>query len=87
MVRREDGFGSAPARRRLRGAFTYHGESYLLSVTDHEVEDLYMAKQDGNYEVGDAVMCISLAEVWRGYAFRVIASVINPKRCEGHDEL
>ena len=86
-VRREEGYAGAHARRRLRGSFSYKQQRYLLSVTDHEVEDLYMAKKDGHYDIGDAAICVSLAEVWNGYAFRVIASVINQTRCEGNDEL
>lgn len=87
LVRREEGYSGLPARRRVRGSFTYNGASYLLSVTDVEIEDLFMAKQDGHYDIGHALVCISLAEVWKGYAFRVIASIITPRRCEGYDEL
>ncbi|MDR8027959.1 hypothetical protein KPA93_32560 [Burkholderia cenocepacia] len=81
-VRREDGYEGRPARRRVRGRFTYEGQTYLMSVTDPEIEESYLTQGDGDYPVGVAALCISLVEPWNGYAFRVIASVITPARCE-----
>ncbi len=80
-VANEDGYNGAPSRRRVRGEFTLSGSHYILSVTDPEMEEQYLAQRDGDYEVGDAVLCISLVEPWNGYAFRVIASIITQQRC------
>lgn len=80
-VRRETGYEGNPARRRVRASFVFKDESYLLSVTDPEIEESYLTKEDGNYPLGEAALCISLAEVWNGFAFRVAASVITPDRC------
>ena len=52
-----------------------------MSITDPEIADAYLVRGDGKYEVGDAALCISLVEVWNGFAFRVIASLITPQRC------
>lgn len=81
-VRREEGFETNPARRRVRARFTLNGQRYLLSVTDTEIEELYLTMADGDYAIGEAALCISLVEVWNGFAFRVVASVITAERCE-----
>jgi len=81
LVRSESGFEDNPARRRVRAQFTIKSESYLLSVTDPEIDDAYLTKGNGTYDFEESVLCISLAEVWNGFAFRVVASVITPERC------
>jgi hypothetical protein len=80
-VRKEDGYEGNPPRRRVRGKFAVKNGSYLLSVTDPEIEEEYLTKGDGDYQLGEAALCISLAEIWHGFAFRVVASVITPERC------
>jgi hypothetical protein len=82
VVRMEPGYAGRPGRRRVRARFEYEGEQYLLSVTDPQIEEEYLLQGDGNYEVENAILCISLAEVWNDYAFRLAASVITPDRCE-----
>jgi hypothetical protein len=82
VVCREDGFQGAPARRRVRARFCVQECSYLLSVTDPEIEETYLTSGDGEYEIGTAALCISLVEVWNGFAFRVVASIITQTRCE-----
>jgi hypothetical protein len=77
-VRVEDGYQGANDRRRVRASFTVLGSHYLLSVTDPEFEERYLAGANGSYVIGEAVLCVSLVEEWNGYAFRVIASVIRP---------
>jgi hypothetical protein len=80
-VRSEAGYEGNPSRRRVRASFGIKKKSYLLSVTDPEIEECYLVKGDGDYQLGEAALCISLAEVWNGFAFRVVASVITPERC------
>jgi hypothetical protein len=78
VVQREDGYEGRPSRKRVRGRFDYHGRTYILSVTDPLVEDDYLARNEGAYQIGSVLLCISLASVWNGYAFRLVASVITP---------
>jgi hypothetical protein len=78
VVQREEGYEGRPSRKRVRGRFNYHGRFYILSVTDPWVEDDYLTRNEGTYEIENAVLCISLAGVWNGYAFRLVASVITP---------
>ena len=82
VVQREGGYEGRPAKRKARATFTYNDEPYLLSVSDPEIEDEYLKRGDGKYEVGEAALCISLVEVFHGFSFRVVASVITPQRCE-----
>ena len=81
-VRSEDGYEGNPSRRRVRASFTIRGDFYVLSMTDPAIEEEYLQKEDGTYDIGDAVICVSLVEVWNGFAFRVVASVITSERCE-----
>lgn len=82
VVRVEEGFDGRPGRRRVRARFEYKNEQYLLSVTDPVVEQQHLSQGVGSYEIENAALCISLAEVWHGYAFRLVASVITPARCK-----
>lgn len=81
-VRLEDGYGGSQGRRRVRAQFNLNGIYYLLSVTDPEVEETCLTSGEGCYVLGEAALCISLAEVWNGFAFRVVASVLTPERCQ-----
>lgn len=79
-VNNESGFDGNAARRRVRAHFTLECQSYRLSVTDPEIEEEYLQKGNGDYDLGEAALCVSLAEPWMGFAFRVVASVITPGR-------
>ncbi len=80
-VLEEEGFEGAPNRKRVRAKFTYNNVQYELSVTDPVIEDQYLQRNVGYYPIETSVLCISLAEVWNGYAFRLVASLITPERC------
>lgn len=84
-VNSESGFEGNLARRRVRAKFTLNGIAYWLSITDPEIEESYLTQGNGDYDIGEAALCISLVEVWNGYAFRVVASVITEGRCEDGD--
>lgn len=77
----EEGFRGNQGRRRVRATFTLHNTPYKLSVTDPEMEETYLKQADGKYRIGQSALCVSTVEVWNGFAFRVIASVITPSRC------
>jgi hypothetical protein len=62
-------------KRKVRGHFTLNGAQYRLSVTDPVVERQYLAGKDGEYKVGDVILCISLGEPYGGYAYKLIAGV------------
>lgn len=81
VVHVEDGFQGNPGRRRVRARFTLNHTPYLMSITDPEIEESYLVRGDGKYPVGVAALCVSLVEIWNGFAFRVVASLITPQRC------
>ncbi len=66
-------FGNA--KRKVRGHFTLNGAQYLLSVTDPVVERQYLAGGNGEFNVGTAILCVSLGEPYQGYAYKLIAGV------------
>lgn len=66
--------------RRVRADFSYNGTPYNFVVTDEPVEKAYFTKGDGTYRIKDVRLCISLAEVLRGSATKLVAAVITPDR-------
>lgn len=69
-----------PARKRGRGHFRLGGHDYVLAVTDLPVEDEYARKDEGDYPIQDARLCISIGEPYHGYCYKLIAAVITPDR-------
>ena len=70
-------FGNA--KRKVRGRFTHAGVQHYLSITDPPVERQFLQGQNGVYEVGHALLCISLSEPFNGWAYKLIAAVILPQ--------
>lgn len=71
-----EGAGFPNARRKVRGHFTLNRSRYQLAVTDPRVENTYLAGEDGDFPVGNATLCISLGEPYRGYAYKLIAAIV-----------
>jgi len=66
-------------RRRVRACFHYNGFPYMLVVTDYETEAEYLARQDGEYVMNEALICVSLTGLHTdGYAYKLVAGVITP---------
>ena len=66
-------------KRKVRGYFTYSKNSYALSITDPAIETTYLVGKDGWYEVGRALLCVSLGEPYNdNNTYKLIASVILP---------
>lgn len=80
VVRLEPGYEGLPGRRRVRARFEYNNGEYLLSVTDPEIEQVYLAMNNGTYNVENVILCISIGELWNNYAFRLVASIITEDR-------
>lgn len=65
-------------RRKVRGSFSRLGHRYKFGITDPIFCAHYSANPDGEYPVGRCMLCISLGEVDRGYAYKLIATVFLP---------
>ena len=64
-------------RRRVQGRFSHAGSEYALWVTDPKFERRYLAKPDGDYEVGECYLTISLGEPYQGACYKLIAEIIT----------
>ena len=63
-------------KRRVQGRFSHAGKEYALWVTDPRFERKYLAKLDGNYEIGECYLTISLGEPYQGACYKLIATII-----------
>jgi hypothetical protein len=79
FVARESRDGG-PARRRVRARFKLNGCSYCMAVTDPVVEGTYLARDDDTYTLNQALLCVSLSQVFEGHAYKLVATVITPRR-------
>lgn len=65
-------------KRKVRGSFSFNGAQYKLAITDPVIERQYLQGENGVYLINEALVCISLGELWEGYAYKLIAAVITP---------
>ncbi len=74
-------------RLKIKGSFAYAGQRYSLDVTDpiigKYVEHKYLTDGTGEHNINFALVCVSLGEVFNGYAYKLIASIITEKRATG----
>lgn len=64
-------------RLQVRAEFSVVGETYCLGVTDPAIEDLYRPYGEGRYTYRQrAVACISIGEPYKGYCYKLVASII-----------
>ena len=70
-----EAFGNS--KRRVQGHFSHAGKYYALWVTDPGYEREYLAKPDGDYEIGECYLTISLGEPYEGACYKLIAVIIE----------
>ena len=73
-----EAFGNT--KRRVQGRFKYAGNRYYLWVTDPAFERQYLAKLDGDYQIGECFLTVSLGEPYGGACYKLIASIITGER-------
>jgi hypothetical protein len=64
-------------KRRVQGRFRHVGVDYHLWVTDPVYERGYLAKADGDYELGEGFLTISLGEPHNDACYKLIAAIIE----------
>jgi hypothetical protein len=64
-------------KRRVQGRFKHAGADYHLWVTDPSYERAYLAKQDGDYQIGESFLTVSLGEPHNGYCYKLIAAIME----------
>lgn len=69
-------------KRRVQGQFEHLGSQYCVWVTDPIYEHRYLALPDGRHQLGEACLTISLGEPHEGYAYKLIAAVIERAHTE-----
>jgi hypothetical protein len=67
--------------RRVQGFFAYEGVKYGFRVTDLQIEDEYLKRVDGIYEVGESCVTVSISEPFRksngaNYRYKLIAAIM-----------
>lgn len=65
-------------KRRVQGQFSHHGTQYGLWVTDPHYERNYLAKPDGEYQIGPCYLSVSLGEPYSDAVYKLVAAIIEP---------
>ncbi len=71
-------------RRKVQAEFVHRGTEYRFWVTDPIIERKYLANEDGEYNVPECFITVSLGEPHKGDCYKLVAAVITPDR-EDHD--
>lgn len=64
-------------KRRVQERFRHDGTEYRLWVTDPGYERVYLAKPDGNHEIGESFLTVSLGEPHNDACYKLIAAIIQ----------
>lgn len=62
----------------VKSYFTYSGSQYTLAVTDPDIEARFAEGGDVEADMTGVAICVSLGEIHRGYAYKLVAAVIEP---------
>ncbi len=79
-----EGRDFGPPRRRVRAQFSLCDHLYRLVVTDPKIEQQYFPKPNNTpIKLKSSMLCISLAEAFHDFAYKLVAALITPERSEG----
>ena len=73
-----EAFGDS--KRRVQGQFRFACHHYALWVTDPDIERAYLKRKDGNYNLGESFLKISLGEPYDSHCYKLIAAVMEKPR-------
>jgi hypothetical protein len=68
---------------KVRARFRLNSLNYALKVTDPIIENDYVQRPHGDYNVGEALVCVSMSEPYKDIVYKIVASVILPKFSKG----
>jgi len=64
-------------KRRVQGRFAHDGTEYWLWVTDPGYERSYLAKPDGDYQISESFLTVSLGEPHNGACYKLVAAIME----------
>lgn len=64
-------------KRRVQGQFRHGQSEYYLWVTDPDYERRYLAEPDGEHELGECYLTVSLSEPYEGNCYKMVAAIIE----------
>jgi len=67
-------------KRRVQAEFKLGSDDYWLRVTDPIYERRYLAQDNGEYTLGPCYLTVSLGEPYEGYAYKLVAAIIEGTR-------
>ncbi len=65
------------SKRRVQVRFRFAGIEYELWVTDPRIQLKYLAKENGDYQLGECYLTISLGEPFKDYCYKLVAAVLE----------
>ncbi len=68
-------FGNS--KRRVQGRFVFSRVTYALWITDPKIERAYLAEADGEYQLGECYLTVSLGEPYNEHCHKLIAAVLE----------
>lgn len=66
-------------KKRVQGRFSHEGTNYWLWVTDPRYEVPYRAKPEGDYDIGESFLTVSLSEPFdeKNACYKLIAAIME----------
>ena len=58
----------------------FSGTTYALWVTDPIIERRYLARPDGDFELGECFLTISLGEPFKEHCHKLVAAILEKPR-------
>jgi hypothetical protein len=77
-----EGAGFGNPKRKVRAQFSFNKNSYTIAITDPVIEREYLARENGEYPIETALLCVSIGEPYLGYCYKLVAAVITPGRSQ-----
>ena len=69
-----EAFGNS--KRRVQARFRFDDVPYALWITDPIIERRYLALDDGQYDLSEAYLTVSLGEPFGDYCYKLVAAVM-----------